>query len=523
MEGARLMTTRPNIILFMVDQLTAFVLNAYGGPVCRTPHLDALARRGTVFENAYCAYPLCAPSRFGMMAGRLPSRIGAYDNGSEFTASTPTFAHYLRLNGYYTCISGKMHFVGPDQYHGFEERLTTEIYPADMSWTPDAEFRDFNVDEERAYTFGVSTIDTVRDAGPVARSMQIDYDEDVIHHAVRELYARARSSDDRLFMMTVSLTHPHDPYVITREFWELYHDGDIDPPRAAPVPLNQRDPHSRSLYHHYGQDKCELSARDYRNARRGYYGMISYVDALFGRLMAALEGSGYADSTAIVFASDHGDMIGERGMWFKKTLFDPAIHVPLIIAHPDCAAGRVAAPASLLDIFPTLCEFAGIHGEAIRTPLDGRSLVPAMNGEARNAPVYAEHIDGGTAAPRVCVRDGAKKLVLSRAYPPQFYDLGVDPLEQANIAGQGDPDETRLTELAETAWPLDTLADDVIASQVARKLVDAALAIGREEIWDFTPRPLAQNTNYVRRGDAFPTVERRGYLHYKDKRTSHEL
>ena len=202
------MSEKPNILLFMVDQLTSFVLNTYGGTVCKTPNIDALAAKGTVFENAYCPYPLCAPSRFGMMSGRLPSRIGAYDNGAEFTASTPTFAHYLRAHGYYTCISGKMHFVGPDQFHGFEERLTTEIYPADMSWTPDADFRHYNKDEERTYTFGVSTIDTVRDAGPVARSMQIDYDEDVIHHAVRELYARARGTDDRPFMMTVSLTHP---------------------------------------------------------------------------------------------------------------------------------------------------------------------------------------------------------------------------------------------------------------------------------------------------------------------------
>ena len=118
------MPDKPNIVLFMVDQLTAFVLSAYGGSVCRTANIDRLAARGTLFENAYCTYPLCAPSRFSMMSGRLPSRICAYDNGAEFPAAVPTFAHYLRLNGYYTCLSGKMHFVGPDQFHGFEDRLT---------------------------------------------------------------------------------------------------------------------------------------------------------------------------------------------------------------------------------------------------------------------------------------------------------------------------------------------------------------------------------------------------------------
>lgn len=508
---------KPNIILFMVDQLTSFALKAYGGTVCKTPNIDALAERAMVFENAYCPYPLCAPSRFGMMAGRLPSKIGAYDNGAEFTASTPTFAHYLRLNGYYTCISGKMHFVGPDQYHGFEERLTTEIYPADMSWTPDADFRDYNKDEERAYTFGVSTIDTVRDAGPVARSMQIDYDEDVVHHAVRELYTRARSDDKRPFMLTVSLTHPHDPYVTTQQYWDLYSNDDIEAPMVPAIPVEERDAHSQSLYYHYGQDKCELSDTDYRNARRGYYGMISYVDDLFGKLMTALDDSGFSDNTVVIFASDHGDMMGERGMWFKKTLYNPAIQVPLIISHPAYAAGYQASPVSLIDLFPTVLDIANIDLNKVNTQLDGHSLLPAIAGGSINHPVFAEHIDGGTEAPRVCVRDGNLKLTLSRAYPTQLFDLSTDPLELTNLVDTGHPDEDRLIALAEKTWPLDTLLDDVIQSQINRKLIDTALSIGREEKWDFTPRPLTQNTNYVRRGDAFPTVERRGYLHYPNE------
>jgi len=508
--------SKPNVLLFMVDQLTSFVLNSYGGTVCQTPNIDALATRGTTFENAYCPYPLCAPSRFGMMSGRLPSKIGAYDNGAEFPASTPTFAHYLRLHGYYTCISGKMHFVGPDQYHGYEERLTTEIYPADMSWTPTPDFRDLNKDEEREYTFGVSTIDTVKDAGPVARSMQIDYDEDVIHHAIREIYTRARSVDERPFMMTVSLTQPHDPYVTTREYWNLYPDDAIDDPQVPFVPVELRDAHSQSLYYHYGQDKCELSDADYRHARRGYYGMISFIDELFGRVIKALHNSGFADNTIVMFSSDHGDMIGERGMWFKKTLYNPAIQVPLIIAHPAYSASRITAPVSLLDVFPTMLDFAEVEKEKISTAFDGRSLLPALQGEAIAGPVFAEHIDGGTEAPRVCVRDGDFKLVISRAYPAQLFDLGSDPLELNNLAGQNHPEESRLSQIAESTWPLDTLLDDVIQSQSERKLVDAALSVGRAEPWDFVPRALSQNTNYVRRGDAFPTVERRGYLAYRD-------
>ena len=130
------MPKRPNILIIQADQLTAGALSCYGGTVAKTPHIDRLARDGVVFESFYTNSPLCAPSRFSMMSGQLPSAIGAYDNAAEFGADVPTFAHYLRAAGYQTYLSGKMHFCGPDQLHGFEQRLTTDIYPADYGWTP---------------------------------------------------------------------------------------------------------------------------------------------------------------------------------------------------------------------------------------------------------------------------------------------------------------------------------------------------------------------------------------------------
>ena len=131
------MSDRPNILILMADQLTARSLSAYGNTVSKTPHIDALAAGGVVFESFYCNSPLCAPSRFSFLSGRQVSAIGAYDNAAEFPAQVPTFAHYLRRGGYQTVLSGKMHFCGADQLHGFEERLTTDIYPADFGWTPD--------------------------------------------------------------------------------------------------------------------------------------------------------------------------------------------------------------------------------------------------------------------------------------------------------------------------------------------------------------------------------------------------
>ena len=422
----------------------------------RPPNLDRVAEAGTVFEQAYCPYPLCAPSRFAMMSGRLASRIGAWDNGSEFPASVPTFAHYLRLRGYYTCISGKMHFVGPDQLHGFEERLTTEIYPADFSWTPEPEERD----AENRFGAGVSSVETILDAGPMARTMQIDYDEDVIHHAVREVYVRARSADTRPFMMTVSLTQPHDPYVTTREWWDLYEGIDIDPPVVDPIPLDARDPHSRMLHAHYGQDRTPIDAGATDRARRAYYGMISHVDAMFGRLLDALSEAGMAENTIVIFALR--PRRHDRRAW--HVVQEDPVSNPRSGCHSSCAdpaspRGRVTTPVSLLDLFPTLVEFSGAARDMIRTPLDGRSLAPLLDGGSRDGPVLAEHLDGGTDAPRVMLRDGDLKLVLSRAYPPLLHDLGNDPLELADLAREPSAraDLERLTARAEETWNLDAL------------------------------------------------------------------
>lgn len=508
-------SVKPNILLFMTDQLTASVLSSYGGTVCRTPVLDRIAARGTLFEQAYCPYPLCCPSRAAMMTGRLASRIGAWDNGSELPAAVPTFAHYLRAQGYYTCISGKMHFVGPDQHHGFEERLTTEIYPSDFSWTPAPEERD----AANRFGAGVSSVESVLDSGPMARTMQIDYDEDVIHHAEREIYVRARSSDRRPFLLTVSLTQPHDPYITTQKWWDLYEGVDIDPPRIDPIPLDRRDPHSRMLHGHYGQDKTEIDAEVTARARRGYYGMISHIDAMLGRLLDALDACDMSENTVVIFTSDHGDMMGERGMWFKKTLFEPAIRIPLIFSGPGIPQARVTTPVSLLDLLPTLVDLSGAAEGTLRTPTDGQSLLPLLQGEESHGPILAEHLDGGTDAPRVMLRDGNLKLVLSSAYPPLLYDLAADPDELVNLADHADAAEdlARLTAMAERVWNLDQLAEEKRASQIARTIVNTALQQGRHLPWDYMPTALAQNTGYVRRGDTFPDVERRGYLRLPER------
>src|SRR5262249_44836874 len=195
------MSVRPNILILMADQLTARALRAYGGSTARTPYIDALADEGVVFDSFYCNSPLCAPSRFSFMAGQLPSRIGAYDNAAEFAAEVPTFAHYMRSGGDRTILSRKMPFWGPDQLHGFEERLTTDIYPSDFGWTPDWEHF-----EERPPWY--HTMDSVTQAGSCTRTNQIDFDDEVVSTSRQKLFDIARGKDKRPFCLVASMTHP---------------------------------------------------------------------------------------------------------------------------------------------------------------------------------------------------------------------------------------------------------------------------------------------------------------------------
>ncbi len=216
----------PNIVLIMADQLAPQFTGAYGHPLVQTPHMQALAATGARFDAAYCNSPLCAPSRFSFMSGQLMTRIAAYDNASEFPASVPTFAHYLKQMGYQTCLAGKMHFVGPDQLHGFAERITTDIYPADYAWTPDWELPDERIDK------WYHNMDSVREAGVAAATFQIDYDEEVAFFAKRKIFDYARQQSFP-FYLVASFIHPHDPYVARRDWWDLYDPADIDMPEQA--------------------------------------------------------------------------------------------------------------------------------------------------------------------------------------------------------------------------------------------------------------------------------------------------
>jgi choline-sulfatase len=470
-------TARPNILLLQADQLSAAALGVYGHPFTVTPTIAGLARSGVVFEDAYCNFPLCAPSRFSMMTGQLASRIGAYDNGAEFPSALPTFAHYLRALGYRTCLSGKMHFIGADQIHGFDERLTSDIYPGDFAWTADWTAREHT---------DAGGPDAVEKAGLCTGSVQIDYDEQVAERACDWLEQGAGSMEP--FLLTVSFTHPHDPFACTREYWSLYDDIEIPLPTTPTVD----DPHSQAMRRQYAMEGMTPSDHQIRTARRAYYGATSYVDAKMGQVLAALERSGRADDTIVIVTSDHGEMLGDHGLWMKKVFYENAIKIPLIVSSPArFGPARLSGLVSLVDLMPTLLGLAGADaiGDVVE-PLDGDDLSGAIlqGTPLPDRPLLAELTCEGTPGPVLMLREKMLKYIWSAIDPPIMFDLAQDPEEVTNIAGIDHvaDAEARLRDRIAELWDCERLARDVRLSQKRRLLVQRAhKTTGTAPDWDF--------------------------------------
>ena len=473
------MTRPPNVLIVMADQLAPQFTGAYGHPLVSTPHMEALAARGARFDAAYCNAPLCAPSRFSFMSGQLVTRIAAYDNAAEFPASIPTFAHYLRMKGYRTCLSGKMHFVGPDQLHGFDERLTTDIYPSDHAWTPDWEAPDERIDHF------YHNMDPVRTAGVAGTTFQIEYDEETAFLARRRLFEFAMERTAP-WCMVASFIHPHDPYVARPEWWALYDHDRIDMPRHE----DATDPHSERLKRGIEADLHPPTPEQVRNARHAYYANTSYFDSKVGALVQALTESDQLDDTVVIVTADHGDMLGERGLWYKMTFFEHAARVPLIMAGPGIAPRTVAEPCSLVDVAPTLLEVAG-GGIEPAMPLDGRSLWPAATGgaSAQDEAIgeYCAEIAPGW--PLLMIRRGRWKYIHCDVDPPQLYDLQADPDELTNLAGDPAHAEVaaRFADEVAARWDSAAIQRDVIATQRRRRAVHAGMVAGITPSWDYQP------------------------------------
>ncbi|KAL1879338.1 hypothetical protein VTK73DRAFT_7175 [Phialemonium thermophilum] len=505
---------KPNILYIMADQLAAPLLKMYNTESqILTPNLDKLAARSVQFDSAYCPSPLCAPSRMSMITGLLPMKIGAYDNASQISSDVPTYAHYLRLQGYHTVLAGKMHFVG-DQLHGYETRLTSDIYPGDFGWAVNWEEPDTRLE-------WYHNASSILQAGTCVRSNQLDYDEEVMYKSTQFLYDQVREGPDaRPFCLTVSLTHPHDPYTIEEKYWDLYEGVDIALPKVK-IPKEEQDPHSKRLL-----KVCDLWDKEFtddqiKRARRAYYGAVSYVDDCIGKLLDTLRRCRLDDNTIVVFSGDHGDMLGERGLWYKMSYFESSVRVPLLVSYPKLfKPHRVKQNVSTLDILPTMCDLVGTQPFP-GLPMDGISLLPHLEGRQGHDTVFAEYTGEGTIRPLMMIRRGPWKYITCPSDGSQLFNLETDPLELQDLA-KGLQKKTTLStedvqvkavldafeEEAKARWDFDRITEEVLFSQRKRRLVWAALRKGRFTSWDYNPQDDGRE-KYIRSHIPLDDLERR--------------
>jgi choline-sulfatase len=322
--------------------------------------------------------------------------------------------------------------------------------------------------------------------------MQIDFDDQVTFQAVQHLYDIARSDDDRPFFLQVSYTHPHEPYLCQKEFWDLYEGVDIPLPNVPALPKDQHDAHSVRVLADFGMLDVRFDDKDIATARRAYYGSISYLDKMIGQLIETLKRTGQCNNTVIIFTSDHGEMLGERGMWFKKHFYEPSIKVPLIIKGGAFSATRVKTPVSLVDLLPT---FMGIAtSNAWTSPvemLDGEDLSTIMTTPDPERTIYAEYLAESTTAPIFMVRQGRYKYTYSVEDPPLLFDVQNDPNERQNLTGVPEFTETEhnLKSIVLQRWDSEALAKAIRLSQKRRRMVLEADKLGIRPRWNHEEEP----------------------------------
>ncbi|WP_282604613.1 choline-sulfatase [Pelagibius sp. Alg239-R121] len=482
------MGSRPNILIIMVDQLSGSFFPKGPAEFLNVPNLRKLSAGAVNFSRTYCPSPLCSPSRASFMTGLLPSRTGVYDNAAELPSTLPTFAHYLRNAGYKTALSGKMHFVGPDQLHGFEERLTTDIYPSDFGWTPDWSKPDQRID------WWYHNMGSVTGAGVAETSNQLEFDDEVAYHAKLRLQQFARTDRSQPLCLTVSFTHPHDPYVARQKYWDLYPEDTLPLPAVSPIPYEEQDPHSRRIFDANDYRNFKISNQNVIDSRRAYFANISYLDEKIGELLDTLKTCDLEDDTVVLFCADHGDMLGERGLWFKMSFFEGANRVPMFLYAPGRFTARnVTEPTSTLDVLATLVDLAGLDlDDSIAG--DGRSLLGLARGErgsenGEDRPVYSEYAAESSIDPMMMIRQGRWKFNFCEVDPPQLFDLEADPLELTDLAS--DPAHAAslayFTDQIRAHWDVAAFREEVRRSQARRLVVYDSLRNGTYHPWDFQP------------------------------------
>jgi choline-sulfatase len=413
-----------NLLVVMSDEHTRRALGCYGNAAVRTPTLDALAARGTRFASAYCQTPICVPSRASVATGRYAHALGAWDNGTPYVGTeAASWGHRLVAQGHRVTTVGKLHYRRVEDQTGFpDQRVPMQVLDGvgDLWGLLRGEMPVRR--KSRSY---------VLEAGP-GESEYVRYDRAIAETAVQWLRTEA-GEGTRPWVLFVGFVSPHFPLVVPDAYFDLYS------PDALPLPIQwapeawPRHPALELRRRQQGLD-APLDEATLRRALAAYYGLVSFLDEQVGRVLGALDAAGLAGHTRVIYTTDHGEMLGEHGLWWKSAMYEGAVAVPLIAAGPDVPAGRVVSTnVMLVDLFPGVIEAVGADPSPVDRDLPGESLWRLAGEPDRPRTAFSEYHAIYSARAMFMLRTERYKYVHYVNERPQLFDLDVDPDETRDL------------------------------------------------------------------------------------------
>ena len=441
-----------NTIFILSDEHNRNIAGCYGHPFIRTPNIDQLAARGTRFTNAYCNSPICVPSRASLATGQYVHRIGCWDNAIPYHGQHPSWHHVLRQAGSNVTSIGKLHFRSTDDDNGFSQEILP-MHILDGKGDLKGLLRQNPPPKVGA--------DEMANKAGIGTSDYFSFDRKVAE-AARTWITDATGKETKPWVLFVSFVMPHFPLVVPQEYYQLYAHLGLDalqqglnqPPSDHPTIQQLRS--SFDYDTHFDDEKRAV-------ALRAYFGMVTALDENIGIVLSALQGTPNENETRIIYSSDHGDNLGNRGMWGKCVFYEDSVAVPMIAVGDGFPAKVETTAVSLVDLYPTLLDSAGVAQPDNSPDIDGTSLFEIVQSADEERSVLSEYHAVYSSAGHFMLRKGDWKLNYYVDSPPQLFNLRSDPEESINLA----EDPACADKLAELEAALNKIVNPIEASAQA--------------------------------------------------------
>lgn len=413
-----------NLLIIMDDEHNKKIMGYNGHPVVKTPHLDQLAKRATIFDNAYSSSPICVPARAAFATGQYVNQNRCWDNAIAYDGKRPSWAHVLRERGHHVASIGKLHYTSEEIDSGFTEQIIPMHIEAGVGDL-------YGLIRDPLPT-RFQSADLARSIGP-GESSYNQYDRDITKRTVEWLQTTGKQQHSKPWVLFSSFIAPHSPLIAPPEFYAMYDATRIELPHKQ-VPYH---PWIKAWNDCYGFDSYFENDDRRRIALASYFALCSFLDSNVGKILNALEETGLIHNTRIVFVSDHGDNLGSRSLWGKSTMYEESAGIPMLAAGPGVPVGRRSlTPVSHVDFFPSILQSVGAS-EVCPSNLPGQSFFDiAQKDDDPNRTIFSEYHAAGGVSAAYMLRQGRYKYIHYTGFAPELFDLDNDPEEIHDLASQ---------------------------------------------------------------------------------------